>query len=88
MGVLQLQFPEGQDVASLGLSGRELFDIALNEALKPGDHVEDVATDPKTAKTTPFTLLCRIDTPVELEYFRNGGILQTVVRRIAAEQHS
>ena len=85
MGVLPLQFPEGQDAASLGLSGRELFDIALNDALRPGDQVDVVATDPKTAKTIPFTLLCRIDTPVELEYFRNGGILPTVVRRIAAE---
>jgi aconitate hydratase len=85
MGVLPLQFDDGQFAASLGLSGREIFDIAIDDFLKPGDLVEAVANDPKTGKTTPFTLHCRIDTPVELEYYRNGGILQTVVRRIAAE---
>ncbi|HWR02361.1 MAG TPA: aconitate hydratase AcnA [Chlorobaculum sp.] len=85
MGVLPLQFPKGLDAASLGLSGRELFDIVLNDALKPGDLIDVVATDPKTGKRILFTVLCRIDTPVEVEYFRNGGILQTVVRRIAAE---
>ena len=85
MGVLPLQFVDGQDAASLGLSGREIFDIAIDDSLKPGDHVEAVANDPETGKTTPFMLHCRIDTPVELEYYHNGGILQTVVRRIAAE---
>ena len=85
MGVLPLQFCDGQDAASLGLTGREIFDIAINDSLKPGELVNVVATDPKTAKTISFTLQCRIDTPVEVEYFRNGGILQTVVRRIAAE---
>jgi aconitate hydratase len=85
MGVLPLQFDDGQDAASLGLSGREIFDIAIDDALNPGDRIEVVATDPKTAKMIPFTLRCRIDTPVEVEYFRNGGILQTVVRRIASE---
>ena len=85
MGVLPLQFCDGQDAASLGLTGREIFDIAINDSLKPGELVNVVATDPKTAKTISFTLQCRIDTPVEVEYFRNGGILQTVVRRIAGE---
>jgi len=85
MGVLPLQFHDGEDAASLGLSGREIFDIAITDSLKPGELVKVIATDPKTAKTISFTLQCRIDTPVEMEYFRNGGILQTVVRRIAAE---
>ena len=85
MGVLPLQFEEGEDAASLGLSGREMFDITIDESLKPGDRIEAVATDPKTGREVLFTLHCRIDTPVEMEYFRNGGILQTVVRRIAGE---
>ena len=85
MGILPLQFHNGQDAASLGLAGCEIFDIAINDSLKPGDMINVIATDPKTAKTISFTLQCRIDTPVEVEYFRNGGILHTVVRRIAAE---
>ena len=85
MGVLPLQFNDGEDAASLGLSGREIFDIAIDDALKPGERVEAVAIDPRTGSMIPFTLICRIDTPVEVEYFRNGGILQTVVRRIASE---
>jgi len=85
MGVLPLQFYDGQDATSLGLTGHEIFDIAINDSLKPCDLVNVVAIDPKTAKTISFILQCRIDTPIEMEYFRNGGILQTVVRRIAAE---
>ncbi len=85
MGVLPLQFCDGQDATSLGLTGREIFDIAISDSLKHGELVHVVATDPKTAKTIQFTLQCRIDSPIEVEYFRNGGILQTVVRRIAAE---
>ena len=85
MGVLPLQFCDDQDAASLSLTGREIFDIAINDSLKPNDLVNVVATEPKTAKTISFNLQCRIDTPIEMEYFLNGGILQTVVRRIAAE---
>lgn len=88
MGVLPLQFEDGQDAASLGLTGREIFDIVIDDSLRPGERVEAVATDPKTGRNISFALRCRIDTPVEVDYFRNGGILQTVVRRIAAEGRS
>ncbi len=84
MGVLPLQFRAGESAASLGLSGRETFGIDIDDALKPGQgvSVHAVAED-GTART--FETLCRIDTPVEVDYFRNGGILHTVLRRFAAE---
>jgi len=82
MGVLPMQFPEGQSAESLGLTGEEVFDIALPQDLHPRSTVKVTAKHPTTGKTTTFNALCRIDTPVELEYYRNGGILHTVIRRI------
>jgi aconitate hydratase len=76
MGVLPLVFKKGQNRTSLGLTGREVFDIQINGDLKPGQDVV-VKADGKEFVTT-----CRIDTPVELEYYRNGGILQTVLRKM------
>jgi aconitate hydratase len=84
MGVLPLQFPEGQSAESLGLTGEEKFDFLLPESLAPRDAVTVRAVHPD-GKTTEFRALCRIDTPVELEYYRNGGILHTVIRRILNE---
>ncbi len=81
MGVLPLQFKEGEDAASLGLTGRETFDIVgISDAIKPKQDVTVVATaDDGTTKT--FTVTARLDTEVEVEYYRNGGILQTVLRK-------
>jgi aconitate hydratase len=76
MGVLPLVYKKGQTRATLGLTGDEVFDIQIDDALRPGQDVIVKAGD-KTFVTT-----CRIDTPVELEYYRNGGILQTVLRKI------
>ncbi|WP_428938673.1 aconitate hydratase AcnA [Fontivita pretiosa] len=76
MGVLPLVFKKGQNRASLGLSGEEVYQILIDDNLKPGQDVT-VKADDKTFVTT-----CRIDTPVELEYYRNGGILQTVLRKM------
>src|SRR6185436_13498338 len=76
MGVLPLIYKPGQTRASLGLTGEEVFDIQVNDSLKPGQDVTVKAGD-KTFVTT-----CRIDTPVELDYYRNGGILQTVLRKM------
>jgi aconitate hydratase len=76
MGVLPLVFKPGQTRESLGLTGEEVFEIAIDDSLKPGQDVV-VKADGKT-----FTTTCRIDTPVELEYYRNGGILQTVLRKL------
>jgi aconitate hydratase len=84
MGVLPLQLPAGQSWESLGLTGRETFDIGATEDLKPLGQVAVTVTDDqghvKTLETT-----VRIDTPVELEYYRNGGILQTVLRMLARQ---
>ncbi len=76
MGVLPLIYKPGQTAASLGLSGEETFDIDIGDQLKPGQTVV-VKAGGKTFETT-----CRIDTPVELDYYRNGGILQTVLRKL------
>jgi aconitate hydratase len=83
MGILPLQLPAGQSWESLQLTGEEVFDLPdLNEDLRPGAELTVHATSPDgTAKQ--FRAKVRIDTPVELEYFRNGGILQTVLRNLA-----
>jgi aconitate hydratase len=78
MGVLPLVYTPGDTRESLGLTGEEIFDIYLDDTLKPGQNGV-VKAGPKT-----FDCICRIDTPVELEYFRNGGILQTVIRKMLA----
>ncbi len=84
MGVLPLEFPPGQTWQSLGLSGQETFDFPdLAERLAPGALLTVRATGPD-GRVIPFTARARIDTPLELEYYRNGGILQTVLRRLLA----
>jgi aconitate hydratase len=82
MGVLPLQFQGGQDWKSLGLTGEETFDIpGLSDALEPRSEISLQATSPDgTVKS--FKAAVRIDTPVELDYYKNGGILQTVVRKL------
>lgn len=82
MGVLPLQFREGENREVLELDGTETFDIALADDLKPGQAVEVLATKADGSETR-FTTKCRIDTPVEIEYYRNGGILHKVLRDLA-----
>ena len=83
MGVLPLQFLDGQTAATLGLDGTETFSIAVNDRVEPRQKIEVTAV--KTDGTqVQFDTLCRIDTPVEVDYYRNGGILHTVLRRMAA----
>jgi aconitate hydratase len=83
MGVLPLQFKDGLSAQSLGLTGDETIDIAgLDDDLHPGQTLEVTATRPD-GTTTEFEVTARIDTPVEVDYYRNGGILQTVLRRLA-----
>jgi aconitate hydratase len=88
MGVLPLCFPEGASAKSLGLTGEETFDIDLpvsGEGLvEPRCEVKVTATA-LDGKKTAFTARCRIDTPVEAEYYKNGGVLQTVLRRLLNE---
>jgi len=85
MGVLPLQFKEGQGADSLGLDGRETFFIPLDESLEPGQQLTVQYEDEK-GRAGAFDVLCRLDTPVELDYFRNGGILHTVLRRMLANR--
>ncbi|MGM0577398.1 MAG: aconitate hydratase AcnA [Myxococcota bacterium] len=82
MGVLPLQFEEGETAASLGLTGRETFHVAVDDGLKPLQEITVTATG-EDGKETTFQALCRVDTPVEVDYYRNGGILHTVLRRLA-----
>ncbi|HYB66457.1 MAG TPA: aconitate hydratase AcnA, partial [Steroidobacteraceae bacterium] len=81
MGVAPLQFQPGQNVASLGLTGREVFDIT---GLGRGDVREvKVTATPPGGQPKQFTARVRIDTPKEREYYRHGGILQYVLRQLA-----
>ena len=82
MGILPLQFSPGEDRHSLGLTGEETYDIeGLDDDLQPGQVLEVVAKSAAGEKR--FAVLCRIDTPVEMNYYRNGGILHAVLRRMA-----
>jgi aconitate hydratase len=83
MGVLPLQFQEGENAESLGLDGSETFSIAGVAELKPRQDVE-VEVTREDGSSTSFTARCRIDTYNELEYFRSGGILHYVLRKLAA----
>jgi aconitate hydratase len=83
MGVLPLQFREGENGASLGLTGAEKYTITRIAELKPRQDVE-VKVKRDSGEEFSFTARCRIDTYNELEYFKSGGILQYVLRRLAA----
>jgi aconitate hydratase len=81
MGVLPLQFKKGQNRSSLGLTGVGTFDIAVGDDIQPLQDVTVRVTN-KEGEPVEFTTTCRIDTPVEIEYYRNGGILHTVLRNM------
>jgi aconitate hydratase len=82
MGVLPLQFKDGQSAKSLGLTGREVFDfIGIGDTMEPGKDIQ-VVVRREDGSTFQFTALSRIDTKVEVNYYRNGGILQTVLRQM------
>jgi aconitate hydratase len=83
MGVLPLQFQEGQNAEGLGLTGAEKFTITGIADLEPRQDVE-VKVRRDSGEEFSFTARCRIDTYNELEYFRSGGILHYVLRRLAA----
>jgi len=84
MGVLPLQFAEGETMESLGFNGFEHFDIHVGDDVKPKQEIDVVATD-KDGNETPFKAIVRLDTPVEVDYYRNGGILHTVLRNFLKE---
>jgi aconitate hydratase len=83
MGVLPLEFLPGQSRESLGLDGTETFGIKIDDTVKPRQRISVVATKTE-GQTVSFETLCRIDTPVEVEYYRHGGILHKVLRDLAA----
>lgn len=84
MGVLPLEFPAGQNADGLGLDGTESFDIAVDDSLLPRDDIEITATKPDGATVT-FTATARVDTPIEVDYLRHGGILHMVLRQMAQQ---
>ncbi len=85
MGVLPLQFKKGENAESLGLTGKEHYSFSIDDNLKPQQDVE-VKVKREDGTEFSFTTICRIDTPVEIDYYRNGGILHTVLRQIHAKE--
>ncbi|MCA9193084.1 MAG: aconitate hydratase AcnA [Planctomycetales bacterium] len=82
MGILPLQLRNGATAQSLGLTGDELFDVGADDTIVPRGTLSVTATKPD-GSTTKFEVDVRIDTPVELDYYKNGGILPTVLRKLA-----
>jgi aconitate hydratase len=84
MGILPLQFLPGESVASLGLTGRETIDvIGLADGLKPRMEVTVLARG-EDGRETRFRAVARLDGEIDVTYLRNGGVLQTVLRRLAS----
>ena len=83
MGVLPLQFEAGHSAVFLGLSSRERFTLKLSDDLKPHSPIE-IAAEDDDGTSKRFSATALLNSPVEIRYFRNGGILQTVIREMAA----
>ena len=82
MGILPLQFKAGQNAESLGLTGHETLTIrGLAGEIRPRQDVT-VEVERKDGSKGSFTATARLDTPVDINYYRNGGILQTVLRKM------
>ncbi|MCX7839392.1 MAG: aconitate hydratase AcnA [Anaerolineae bacterium] len=85
MGVLPLQFKPGENVQTLGLTGHETFDIlGISDNLQPRQELTVVATHPDEQQRK-FQVIARLDTPVEVDYYKNGGILLTVLRKLMSQ---
>ena len=82
MGVLPLCYKGGDSADSLGLDGSEHFSVAIDDTIQPRQDVV-VTANKSDGSEISFTTICRIDTPVEVDYYRNGGILHTVLREMA-----
>ena len=84
MGVLPLQYAEGQNAATLGLTGHEVFAVTGLEPLNDGVTPKTVAVRAVDGdRVVEFDARLRIDTPMEAEYYRNGGILPYMLRQMA-----
>ena len=79
MGILPLQYAEGTNAERLGLTGKEQFDIELSQNISVGEKIEVKAGDKR------FNVVARLDTDVEVEYFKNKGILHYVLRKLAQQ---
>jgi len=84
MGVLPLQYEAGTTADSLQLKGDEVFSFEVDDQVKPKQSIKVTAKSSDGSEIT-FNTICRIDTPVEVDYYRNGGILQTVLRKFMRE---
>jgi aconitate hydratase len=83
MGVLPLEFLPGENFASLGLTGLEIFDLeGLSETFEPRKRIQVTARDASGSVTLHFTTVARVDTPFEVAYYQHGGILQYVLRQM------
>ncbi len=82
MGVLPLTFKDGESAETLGLDGTESYHIPISDDVKPLQDIEICATKSDGTEVR-FTASVRLDTPVEVDYYRNGGILHTVLRNLA-----
>ena len=83
MGILPLQFVPGENLGSLGLTGRETFDIVgISDGLRPHQDLSVVARG-EDGRETRFRVISRLDGEIDVTYLRNGGVLQTVLRRLA-----
>jgi aconitate hydratase len=87
MGVLPLTFKEGDSHETLELDGTESFSIPVTDDVQPLQDLTVSATHPN-GTMKEFTVSVRLDTPVEVEYYRNGGILHTVLRQLASSSSS
>ncbi len=85
MGVLPLQFKQGENKESIGLTGREVYDIeGIEQGLKPRQEVT-VKVTREDGSTFSFQTIARLDSPIDVTYYKNGGILLTVLRRLMKE---
>ena len=88
MGVLPLQYVDNQNAKTLGLDGSEMFNIKNLNNIQPRQKVTVEAVNPNTGHTTTFEALARLDADVDVDYLKNGGILQTVLKDIMKESSS
>lgn len=84
MGILPLEYLEGENAASLGLDGTEVFDIAMPAPEGPWPQQVNVRATRENGEVLEFSVRLRIDTPTEFEYYKNGGILEYVLRNLAS----
>ena len=88
MGVLPLEYIDGQTAQTLGLDGSEMFNIKNLNNIQPRQRVVVEAVHPETAHTTTFEVLARLDADVDVDYLKNGGILQTVLKDMMSSNSS